>query len=640
MIIATAGHVDHGKTSLVRQLTGVDTDTLAEEKARGLSINLGYAYLPREDGIALGFIDVPGHRRFINTMISGVSGIDMGLLVVAADDGPMPQTTEHLDVLGILGVEQLTVAISKTDRVESGRLDAVEDAVRVLLEARDWRDPALFRVSNEDGSGVDALKDHLLRQARQQARRAAAGGFRLSIDRAFSARGAGLVVTGTASAGSVRAGDSLLLLPAGREVRVRGLRSHDASTGQAFAGERVALNLAGRVEHDDIERGDWLVDPDRALMSTRLDVSFRLLDDASFALKHLAPVKLHVGARRIAGRLAFIGRDRRQLAPGERCLGQLILDEPASTVWGERFLLRDQAEEVVLGGGRVLDPDGPQFGKSRQVRLEWLEAMQAPTAGEALALLLERGHVVDLARFWGLRNLSITEVETPLPDGARSFEHDGGHWAVAGPLWSESAASILTEVDAWHDTKPEEPGIKLTDLKTALRKQFATPLLMAALVSQLQDGELVLQEGRLHRRGFRRRTSAAATVHWQTLRRHLERCGRQIPLRSELAAATRMPEGELSQVIREALRRGELHRLNDNRYALPADLLYFSERVVEAEQQGEELSVVGLKTRFQSGRKLTIELLEYFDSIHFTRRQGDARVIMDSDAPRERFGKQ
>ena len=247
MIIATAGHVDHGKTSLVRQLTGVETDRLAEEQRRGLSINLGYAYLPRPQGTPLGFIDVPGHQRFINTMISGISGIDMGMLVVAADDGPMPQTHEHLDVLQLLGIEQLTVVISKIDRVSPQRLQEVEVQLRGILAARPWSNVDIFPVSNLEGDGVAALQSHLLSCAEQTTARSSTGYFRLSIDRAFTARGAGLVVTGTASSGSVRVGDSLTLLPKGTELRVRSIRAHDEPVESACAGQRVALNISGKL---------------------------------------------------------------------------------------------------------------------------------------------------------------------------------------------------------------------------------------------------------------------------------------------------------------------------------------------------------------------------------------------------------
>ncbi|MDJ0877760.1 MAG: selenocysteine-specific translation elongation factor [Halieaceae bacterium] len=640
MIIATAGHVDHGKTSLVRQLTGVETDTLAEEKARGLSINLGYAYLPCADGSRLGFIDVPGHQRFINTMISGISGIDMGLLVIAADDGPMPQTLEHLDVLDILGVEQLSVVISKIDRVSESRLQEVEQHIHGLLNGRRWHDAALFPVSSETGSGIPALETYLQQQAQRIRARQAEGGFRLSIDRAFSAKGAGLVVTGTANAGKVLTGDRLLLLPGNREVRVRDLRAHNEPATAAVAGQRVALNLAGSVSASDIERGDWLVDADHALSSERLDVSFTLLKGAPFPLKHLAPVKLHIGAKRVAGKLALVEGSSGRLHAGESCIAQLLLDEPVNAMLGDRFLLRDTAENVILGGGAVLDPQGPKFGKSRPGRITWLQAMQADTPEDALAQLIAKGQLVELNRFWAIRNRRLDQVETLLPADAKRFEYDGRHWAIGQKQWSEASQHLNSLVDDWHETHPHKPGIKMTELKAAVSRDYQTPLVMAALVSRLKSGDLLLHDGHISRTGFRRTESKEVQSHWKSMRQHLEQCQLRVPLFSELAAAIQVPEPTLRQVVKEATRSGNLHRLNDKRYALPEHLLHFSRRVVEADREGEELSVINLKARFQSGRNLTIELLEYFDSIHFTRREGNTRIVINPAAALERFGAQ
>ena len=244
MIIATAGHVDHGKTSLIRQLTGVETDRLEEEQRRGLSITTGFAYLTRGDKMPLGFIDVPGHQRFMNNMIAGISGIDTGLLVIAADDGPMPQTHEHMDVLELLGVNDLIVAISKIDRVDAARLAQLTQDITGMLAGRPWTDPPLFPLSSVDGNGIDALKAELLDRAGQSVQRAATGCFRLSVDRAFSAKGAGLVVTGTAAAGRIGVGDTLKLLPQDIDVRIRGIRVHDKESDTAQAGQRCALTVS------------------------------------------------------------------------------------------------------------------------------------------------------------------------------------------------------------------------------------------------------------------------------------------------------------------------------------------------------------------------------------------------------------
>ena len=638
MIIATAGHVDHGKTSLVRQLTGVETDTLAEEKARGLSINLGYAYLPCPGGGTLGFIDVPGHQRFINTMISGISGIDMGLLVVAADDGPMPQTLEHLDVLDILGVDHLTLVISKIDRVSAARIDEVESHLRNLLEARRWQEPTLFCVSSEDGRGIPELKAALQEQSRHTTDRKAEGGFRLSIDRAFTIQGAGLVVTGTAGAGKVASGDRLLLLPSRKEVRVRGLRAQDEPVAAASAGQRVALNLSGGVSSSDIERGDWLVDAQHELCSSRLDVSFSLLENAPFPLKHLAPIKLHLGARRVAGRLALLDSESGRLRPGERCIAQLLLDSPVSAILGDRFLLRDQAENVILGGGRVLDPDATKFGKRRSEHLAWLRAMAAPSAPEALAELVAQGQLVDLDRFWRIRNRRRADVDIKLPADASGFEYDDRQWLTTKAAWASASEHLSAVVRDRHMSHPREAGIKLTDLKTTLGQKHGTPVTMAVLVSTLQGGTLILRDGIISQKGFQKQESEANRSHWKRMREYLEKCQYDVPVVSEMAQAIKVPEPELQRVIKEATRNGDLCRLSEKRYALPQQLLQFSERVVEAEREGEELSVINLKTRFRSGRNLTIEVLEFFDSIHFTRRDGDARKVINPAIALERFG--
>ena len=637
MIIATAGHVDHGKTSLIRLLTGVETDTLAEEQARGLSINLGYAYLPRPQASPLGFIDVPGHQRFINTMISGISGIDMGLLVVAADDGPMPQTLEHLDVLEILGVEQLTVVISKTDRVDQARLAEVEQQLASLLTHRNWPETLIFPVSNANGNGVAELKDFLLLQEENKRRSRTEGGFRLSIDRCFNAKGSGLVVTGTASVGQVETGDKLLLLPSGKEVRVRGLRAHDQDVETAGAGQRVALNLSGKIEKSGIERGDWLVAPDCALSSARLDVSFTLLSSVPFPLKHLAPIKLHIGAKRVAGRMAIIESAERRLHPGDHCLAQLILEQPVSAILGERFLLRDQAENVILGGGSVLDSLGPKSGKSRPDRLVWLKAMQSGTANESLAYLIAHDQLVDLDRFWAIRNYPAIPGDVSLPTKTRQFESDGRHWLVSQTRWEQAGQLLQRIIDSWHRDKPQSPGIKMTELKPVMRQQIESSLAMAVLVSQVQAGELQLRDGHISRKGFKPRASSERQAHWQTFRQYLLGCQLQIPLLSEAFETTRIPEQALRQVVKEATKSGELHRLNDNRYALPEQLLHFSRQMLLADQRGEDLSVGVLKSHFNSGRKLTVELLEYFDSIRFTRREGNRRLIVDGDIPLQRF---
>jgi len=633
LIVATAGHVDHGKTSLVRALTGVETDTLAEEIERGLTINLGYAYLDGGAASAdltnsIGFIDVPGHRRFINTMISGVSGIDLALLVVAADDGPMPQTLEHIDVLDILGVRQLAVVISKIDQVEPARVDNVQEQLAALLSDRRWPTPLIFPVSSRTGDGVAALKEQLLTLSSGTQRMATDSGFRLSIDRRFNLNGVGLVTTGTASAGGVKRGDRLQLLPLGRELRVRQLRANNREVESAAAGQRVALGLSGKIALDEIQRGDWLVSAGGPVAHERLDARLRLLASAPFELKHMASVKIYLGAKRVAARVAIVSGAQGSLQRGSSCLVQLILEAPVSAVWGDRFLIRDQGEDLILGGGQVLDPEAPRYGKSRPDRLEWLAALEMPDPEQALTALLQADRAVNLTGFWRIRHHPDGATTAGLPEHVKVFEREGNRWAVREALWLSLAAWLQQHIDQWHRDHPQAPGIKMLDLQGRLDPGVDQNLAMAVLESLLRKGQLTLRDGHISRKGFQPAKSQQALAHWQQLRDHLQQVGQSLPLLSELVAANRMSDQDVREALRVGLGQGELHRLNDHRYALPEQLAAYYQHLTEADADGEDITVGNMKKRFDAGRNLTVEVLEYFDALRLTRREGNTRSLL------------
>ena len=383
MIIATAGHVDHGKTSLVRALTGMETDRLAEEKRRGLSINLGFAYRHSDKGTVLAFVDVPGHIRFINNMIAGISAIDLGMLVIAADDGPMPQTREHLDVLKLLGVKNYIVVITKIDRVEEDRLSEVREKAMALFAGED--PPVIFNANNIDGSGVDALADYLESMAASNTRNANSGYFRFPIDRVFTIKGSGLVVTGTVVSGVTSINDTLTLLPQGKMVRVRSMQAQEDDVSKTGPGQRCALNISGDIEKEDIERGDWLVGNENAPMTVRFDCQIRLLDNAPFQLKHMSPVKLYAGAGRSPARIALLAGNT--LQPGENTKAQIMLLDPVHICAGDRFLLRDDSESETLGGGIVLDIHAPGRSRSSNYRIKFLEKIDKKNPFEVLQTL-------------------------------------------------------------------------------------------------------------------------------------------------------------------------------------------------------------------------------------------------------------
>src|SRR4051794_39723399 len=458
MILATAGHIDHGKTALVRALTGVDADRLPEEKRRGLTIDLGFAYTTLPDGTELGFVDVPGHERFLPNMLAGVLSIDRVLLIVAADDGPRPQTIEHLDVLELIGVAEITGVVTKIDRVPPERLEQVESEVALLLDEAGYGGSAIFPVSSITGDGIAALAAHLSEGAREadavRAARPASGLFRLPIDRAFSLPGIGLVVTGTAASGEVAVGDRLLVSLRGVEIRVRGIHAHNRPIERARAGERVALNIAGSFpEGGEVRRGDWVTDPSLHKPVGRIDLGITVSRAAPGPLRDGLPVHFHLGTEDVVGRLAVLGA--RSIAPGESGFVQVDLEHNIAALWGDRAIIRDHAARHTLAGGRVLDPVAPRRGRSRPERLEALAALAEPDAGDALEKLVAAAGTVPLAPFAWARNLPTPEIEM-LADAAGLARFGTGETAIAvSPerlaTLGDRIASVLEE---WHRAQP------------------------------------------------------------------------------------------------------------------------------------------------------------------------------------------
>ena len=659
MIIATAGHVDHGKTSLVKALTGIDTDTLAEEKARGLTINLGYAYLPTDTGKPIGFIDVPGHHRFINNMIAGASSIDRALLIVAADDGVMPQTREHLDVLMLLGVQQIDIVITKIDRVSESQVASVSSASTSLILDELGTEPRLFHVSNTTGKGIDGLRTHLFDCNSDLEKKKTADdetcGFRLSIDRRFHVKGAGVVVTGTASAGRVSVGDTLSLLPRGVDVRVKEVRANDVQDETASAGQRVALCVSGKVELNDIDRGDLLVDPDFCDMSERIDVSLKLLPRLSRPLKHLTPVKVHIGAKRLSARIALIDKEMSKLAPGESSKAQLILQEALCATNGERFVIRDDSEMETLAGGFVLDPAGPKYGKSKTDRLEWLDALENADIALAANALIQQGHCVDFEQLTTCFNRKDVMPSTLTPEDCVSFQARGKRWITKKSNLAKTRKSLVDAVQiseedgatpknaaATHqpaitneDAGRKQPGIVKDKLLALAGRSTHPALAEATLAILVKQGELANTDGRI-------RLPTSLDAHnphdalWQSLEDALQTTGLNVPVISEARSQARLSDVDIKIAIKQGRERGLLHRVNAERFVLTQTLIQFAE-AAEKTVETEPLSVVAFKNQLGIGRRLAIEILEYFDGIGFTRRSGDHRTIVNRGVIEKRF---
>jgi selenocysteine-specific elongation factor len=636
MILATAGHIDHGKTTLVRALTGVDADRLPEEKRRGLTIDLGFAYTTLPDGTELGFVDVPGHERFLPNMLAGVLSIDRVLLIVAADDGPKPQTLEHLDILELIGVAEVTGVVTKIDRVDDERRDEVVAEVAILLADAGYHDAPIHAVSSHTGEGVAALAAHLSERAAvadlARVAKPAEGGFRLPIDRVFSLPGIGTVATGTVASGSVAPGDRLLLSPRGIEVRVRGAHAHNRPVERAAAVDRCALNIVGSFP-DGAEpgRGDWLVAPELHAPTSRIDVALRMSRAAPGPLRSGLPVHVHLGTEDRVGRLAVLGQH--SLAPGADGFAQLDLDRPIGALWGDRVVLRDHGALRTLAGGRVVDPDPPRRGRARPERLATLAALHEYDAGTALEGLLRINGAVALAPFALARNLTLDQLGELVAAGGfvRCGETRAPYAASEAHLaaLAEQLAATLAE---FHRAEPDTLGVARPALLRRLRAAAPEPVLDAALSAAIAGGQIVRDGAVLRLPAHQPRLSRDDERLWQRVAPLLAADDLRPPRVRELAEALGLEPEAAMRLLKRYERFGRIAPVAGNRYFLPeavVRLALIARELAECDPNGA-FTAASFKDRSGVGRNLTIEILEYLDRIGVTRRVGDARVMQAS----------
>lgn len=624
MIIGTAGHIDHGKTSLVKALTGVDADRLPEEKARGITLDLGYAYAPLPDGEVLGFVDVPGHEKLVHTMVAGATGIDFVLLVVAADDGPMPQTREHLEILDLLGLNRGAVVLTKADLADAPRLAEVTSQIAALLQGSALKNSPVFPVSSATGEGVAALRLFLEQRAAELLPRSSNGRFRLAVDRCFTLAGAGTVVTGTAHAGEVRIGDKLQLSPSGIEVRVRSLHVQNRPAEEGRAGQRCALNLAG-VEKSAISRGDWLLEPDLHHPVQRFSVRLRLLAREEKPLKHWAPVHVHLGAADVTGRVALLEGDG--LAPGDSAWAELALDRPLGALGGDRFVIRDQSARRTLGGGTIVDLFPPARGKRAPAYLARLAALAESRVETALARLLAE-QPVDLDQFALLRNLHGEEAATlygtaPLVEIHTTAGRQGFH----RDRWQALQQAVVDALATFHREHPDEAGAT----REALRRLSAPTLAKPAWGALL---ETLLAENKIARSGFllrlpehRAALSAAERVQWERTLPLLLEAPFAPPRVRDIAHVRGDEEGRVRSLLRKAERLGETFQVAHDHFFTPQAVDKLATIVAELEREHGEARAAEFRDRIDTGRKLAIQILEFFDRVGYTRRAGEGHRL-------------
>jgi len=629
MIVATAGHIDHGKTTLVRALTGIDTDRLPEEKARGISIDIGFAHCTLPSGETLGFVDVPGHERFVRNMLSGVYAVDHVLLVVAADDGVMPQTREHLGIVALLGVRDGTVVITKGDRVSPERVAAVEAQVRALVRGTAFAASPVMPVSAPTGAGVPALRERLASAARTVQARHTAQELtpRFVVDRVFTAQGSGTIATGTVVAGVIGAGYELVISPAGIQARVRKLQRHGEGVQQARAGERCAINLA-HVEQTALSRGDWLVAPAAHHPTSVLDVRVKVLDTEAGPLRHWTPVHVHIGAADVPARLAM--RRGAAIAAGEDALARLRLERPVNAVHGDRFILRDQSASRTVAGGSVVDPQ-PDVRRPRPLHAQVLQALEAPTAPEALSQLLRTGERrADLDWFARVFGWPVQRVEAAVP--ADAVRVAAGSRLALDACWvDELHQRMMQRLRDFHRDHPDASGIELEEMRRAIERGLP-PEAFLLLVRQLAvRGEFELRHTKLRLAGHDSTDNPRDTLAWQRIRPMLQDAGAAIPSVRELSTLSRLPLQPLRDLMHRKCAAGALVRLTAERFALPETLHMLARKAAEtAEQQADgRFTAAQFRDTIGTGRGLAIEILECMDRRGLTRRRGDnSRVLV------------
>jgi selenocysteine-specific elongation factor len=631
MLVGTAGHIDHGKTTLVKALTGTEGDRLPEEKARGITLDLGYAYVPSPDGGVLGFVDVPGHEKLVHNMLAGVTGIDFVLLVVAADDGPMPQTREHLELLDLLGLARGAVALTKIDAVPAARLEAARTEVAALLQGTALAGSPVFAVSGRSGEGVDALRDHLREQAATLPPRRDGGRFRLAIDRCFTITGAGTVVTGTAHAGELGVGDTLVVSPPGFRARVRSLRVQDRDAERGHAGERCAVVLKGDFEKKDIRRGMWLVDPALALPVSRFQVELRV-PAGQKAVVPMQAVHVHLGTEDIPGRVALL--DRQQLLPGAAGLAEILLERETLALRGDRFILRDAAAQRTVAGGRVLDIFPPARYKRAPQRLALLDSLRRDDPGATLALLAEQSAAgVDLDRFALAWNLAESEAAALWQRaGLRVIRDAGAGIGVAEGNWNELGQRLLDALAHEHERAPDMIGVEAARLRRMTAARLPVPVFGALVAELLAAGVLARTRAWLHLPQHRASVSVADRDLFQVLRPLLDVRPYNPPRVRDVFKATGTPEDVVRRLFRHMARAGELYPVAHDHYYTAeavAELAAIVRRLHETEGGARIASLRDVLADGSGGggRKVATQILEFFDRVGYTRRVRDEHVL-------------
>lgn len=634
MIVGTAGHIDHGKSTLVRALTGVETDRLKEEKARGISIELGYAYTPLPNGDVLGFIDVPGHEKLVHTMAAGASGIDFGLLLIAADDGIMPQTREHLAILSLLGVARGAIVVTKTDRADAVRLTQVHADIAELVAGTFLQGAQVFDVNAAaaDDAGVQLLRQHLVQVAQAVPARTVERFFRLAVDRVFTLAGHGTVVTGTVHAGRLRVDDEtadLRLMPADIPLRVRSIHAQNRSSDTGSAGQRCALNLAG-IDKDAIARGDWVADARCFLASRNVDVELRLLSSADAPLRAWSPLHIHLGAAHHVAHVVPLDGDT--LAPGQSGRVQLVFDTPVCSMPGDRFIVRNAQATSTVGGGRVLDANAPDRKRRSISRLAWLTAVAQMLDGADLRPVLAQTPLgMDERTVQRLTGRFLADQDAP--DGALWIAtRQASRVLILRHDWDALCEQLTQALADFHAQSPDEPGVDAARLRRIALPTIADSLWRAVLDTLLAQGRMARNGPWLHRPEHIAVLDAKEQQLAGQCLTAIEAGVYDPPWVRDLAQQFQTGENDVRLLLRKLLRQGDVAQVVRDLFYHRRQVANLADLVAALCAQHGRVDAAMFRDATRLGRKRAIQILEFFDRVGYTRRLRDTHVMRGDPA--------
>lgn len=652
-IIGTAGHIDHGKTSLVKALTGQDTDRLKEEKERGISIELGFAYLDLPDGTRAGIVDVPGHERFVRHMLAGAHGIDLVLFTVAADDGVMPQTEEHLDILHFLGVQRAIFVITKVDLASEARIREVEEEIQILASGTSLEGSPIVPFSFVTGQGLDRLRAEIFQTLRRYEKPLSRGYFRLPVDRVFVLQGHGLIVTGTALSGAVSVGEYVRCLPGPQLFRVRSLQVHGQPVEIATAGQRVALNLSGQ-EKPSIERGDVICHEKITMTSDRVDAFVEVRPTATGGIKNHQRVRVHLGTAERLAKLIILGSEDK-LGPKRSAYCQITLAEPLLALRGDRFIIRDETARRTLGGGVVIHPWAKKHKRTESELQQKLRSLHEGELGALVETFLAESDdfalpIAPLYQFLNLREDEVQELLDRMaiaagraasldPPALRVFHLDGETLYGTDNKWTRVEQELLSVLQQFHTGHPLAAGMDMEELRDKLPHRIG-PRLFRAVVEQLASENLVVRDTNLLRLAghtIRLRDEERAFV--EKIRTLLESNPLAPPDLKQIENEIGIGRAKLGEIIRVMERDGSIVRIAPELYFL-ADRIDKVKGILRAHlSERSDITPASFRELFGTSRKYTIPLLEYFDREGITIRVGDIRRLKKGSEVIGRLGR-